>query len=359
VKIKRSDTLVVAFEGDELVFHNYLEQRTFTAQPAALEIVRRLRGWTDLEAVAGSLPGYSRGSVDRSVQQLIELCAIVVEGSEEAAREEDFALSWLWGPWAAAYHFSTRGGTFLTGEVVEEMLREQVKWNPSPPLFTLNGETGLPAATIPLESYPEPYQTMARRRTNRFMLDRPIALRQVMDCLKFSLAITAVMEDPAAVDLPLKMTPSGGARNPYEGYVCVRNVDGLRPGTYHYSAMERTLAPVDTGRPPAFERLMAGQSWASNAGAVIFLAAFFERSMWKYHHAAAYRIALIEAGHIGQNIMLVATEQGLVANGTGAFASGLVEETLGLTGFNQSAVYALVLGVPDPSHGQTAAELGD
>ncbi len=352
MRIKRSDTLVVGFEGDELVFHNYLEQRTFSANPVALEIIRRLRGWTDLEAVADTLPDYSRESVIRSIRQLIELSAIVVDGSEEAAREEDFALSWLWGPWAAAYHFSTRGGTFLTGEVVEEMLREQVKWNPSPALFTLNGGAGLPTSAVPLESYPEPYRTMARRRTNRFMLDRPITVRQVMDCLRFSMAITAVMEDPEAVDLPLKMTPSGGARNPYEGYVCARNVEGLEPGTYHYSAMERTLAPVDTGRPPAFDRLMAGQAWASNAAAVIFLAAFFERSMWKYHHAAAYRVAMIEAGHIGQNIMLVATEQGLVANGTGAFAAGLVEETLGLGGFTQSVVYALVLGVPDPSHGE-------
>ena len=359
MRIKRSDTLVVAFEGDELVFHNYLEQRTFAAQPAALEIIRRLRGWTDLEAVADSLPGYSRQSVTRSIEQLIELSAIVVDNSEEAAREEDFAQSWLWGPWAAAYHFSTRGGTFLTGEVVEEMLREQVKWNPSPLLFTLNPAATTQRPAAPLASYPEPYQTMARRRTNRFMLDQPITERQVMDCLRFSLAITAVMEDPEAVDLPLKMTPSGGARNPYEGYVCVRNVDGLAPGTYHYSAMEQTLALVDTGRPPAFERLMAGQTWSSNAAAVIFLAAFFERSMWKYHHAAAYRIALIEAGHIGQNIMLVATEQGLVANGTGAFASGLVEETLGLKGFTQSAVYALILGVPDPSHGDAAGEPGD
>ena len=359
MRIKRSDTLVVAFEGDELVFHNYLEQRTFTAQPAALEILRRLRGWTDLEAVADFLPGYSKESVARSVQQLIELSAILVDESEESGREEDFALSWLWGPWAAAYHFSTRGGTFLTGEVVEEMLREQVKWNPSPPLFTLNGAAGLPTTEGPIDGYAEPYRTMAARRTNRFMLDRPIQLHQVMDCLRFSLAITAVMEDPEAVDLPLKMTPSGGARNPYEGYVCARNVEGLAPGTYHYSAMERTLAPVDAGRPPAFERLMAGQTWTDEAAAVIFLAAFFERSMWKYHHAAAYRIAMIEAGHIGQNIMLVATEQGLVANGTGAFASALVEETLGLSGLNQSVVYALVLGVPDPSHGRGVEASGD
>ena len=350
MRVKRADQLVISFQGDELVFHNYLEQRTFTANPAAFEIVRRLRGWTNFDRVADSLPGFSRDSVTRSIRQLIEASAIVLEDSEEAAREEDFASSWLWGPWAAAYHLSTRGGSFLTGEVVEEMLREQVKWNPSPALFTLNGQSGLPPPPKP-DDNPEPYRTMARRRTNRFMLDRPVKLPQLMDCLHFSMAITAVMEDPEAVDLPLKMTPSGGARNPYEGYVFVRNVDGLEPGTYHYSAMERTLAPVNAGPSPAFERLMAGQTWTAAAAAVIFLVAFFERSMWKYHHAAAYRIALIEAGHIGQNIMLVATEQGLVANGTGAFDAGLVEESLDLRGVSQSAVYALVLGVPDPSHG--------
>ncbi len=336
------------------MFHNFLEQRTFSAKPIALEIVQRLRSWTDLDDAADLVPGYSRQSVVRSIEQLIELSALLVENSEEAAREENYEQSWLWGPWAAAYHLSTRGGTFLSGEVTEEMLREQVKWNPSPPLFTANGAAALPTTPSSIESYPEPFQTMARRRTNRFMLDRSLSERQVLDCLLFSMAITAVMEDPLGVDLPLKMTPSGGARNPYEAYVCVRDVEGLAPATYHYSAMERNLAPLPNGRPPAFERLMAGQDWTGNAGAIIFLAANFERTMWKYHNASAYRITMIEAGHIAQNIMLVATNHGLVANGTGAFDTSLVEETLGLSGLTQTPVYALVLGVPDPNFGQGA-----
>ena len=37
------------------------------------------------------------------------------------------------------------------------------------------------------------------------------------------------------------MTPSGGARNPYEAYVYVRNVEQLAPGMYHYSAAENSL----------------------------------------------------------------------------------------------------------------------
>jgi hypothetical protein len=41
--------------------------------------------------------------------------------------------------------------------------------------------------------------------------------------------------------LPLKMTPSGGARNPYEAYVYALNVEGLPFGVYHYSAIDNTL----------------------------------------------------------------------------------------------------------------------
>jgi nitroreductase len=68
--------------------------------------------------------------------------------------------------------------------------------------------------------------------------------------------------------------------------------------------------------------------------------------MWKYHDPGAYRVTMIEAGHIAQNIMLVATRHGLAANPSGALARGLVEETLGVGGITQAVVYALVLGVP-------------
>ena len=344
MRIKRSDTLVLSFESDEFLFHNYLEKQTFSANETALDIVRRLRAWTEIDALVAALPGYSRESIVRSVDQLIELSAVVVEESEQADREEQFTTSWLWGPWAAAYHFSTKGGNFMSGEAAEAMLREQVKWNPSPPLHTPNPTAATPAKPSP--TYAEPFLTMSRRRTNRVLLDVPIGLAPLSDCLLFSVAITAIMLDPDAVDLPLKMTPSGGGRNPYEAYVCVRKVDGLAPGTYHYSAMERSFAAISSEPPPPFPGLMAGQDWTAPAAAVIFLVANFERTMWKYHNASAYRVTMIEAGHIGQNIMLAATKHGLAANGTGAFVAAEVEAALGLTKLTQSVVYAIVLGVP-------------
>ena len=339
------------FEGDEFVFHNYLDQQTFTANRTALDIVQHLRAWTERDALAGLLPGYSKDSIARSVDQLIELSAVVVEDSDTAAREEDFEASWLWGPWAAAYHFSTRGGNFMTGEAAEEMLRQQMKWNPSPSLFTLNGDAGLKSLPPPQNDYPEPYRTMAKRRTNRFMLDQPIPVRALLDSLLFSLAITATMEDPEAVDLPLKMTPSGGARNPYEAT--------LSSGTWRVSIQASTTIQGWSGRSRRYRaniQLRSDPCWPVRIGRTPPARSSSSSPTsnvrwWKYHNASAYRVAMIVAGHIGQNIMLVATQHGLVANGSGAFSAKLLEEALGLTSLTQSVVYALILGVPDPSFG--------
>jgi SagB-type dehydrogenase family enzyme len=355
MRVKRAGSLVILLENDQFVFHNYLLQKTFLANSMALEIVRRLSGWMHLEDICASLPDYSRGSVGAAIDQLADLGAVLMEGSEAAARDEDLAQTWLWGPFSAAYHLGTRVGEFMSEEAGGELLRDLVKVQPSPPLYQTNAD---PRSAIPLplrEDYSEPFLTMSRRRTNRALRDEPIALSQIADCFLFSLAITAVIEDPDIVDLPLKMTPSGGARNPFEGYLLARNVEGLEPGVYHYSAMERTLGLVGTGPPPPLPELLAGQDWTATAAAVILLVAHFERPMWKYHDGTAYRVTAIEAGHIAQNIMLVATHHGLVANPTGAMDFQKVEETLGVSGPTHAVLYALVLGVPGIQGAETPA----
>jgi SagB-type dehydrogenase family enzyme len=255
-------------------------------------------------------------------------------------------MNWLWGPYTAAYHFGTRAAGYLLDDDVDQMLKQLVKFVPSPPLFQRNTD---PAHDISLpvrKDLPEPFMTMSRRRTNRLLEDRPIDIAELADCLQFSMAITATIKDPEIVDLPLKMTPSGGGRNPFEAFVCVRNVKGLAPGTYHYSALQKSLGLVRADPPPEFPKLMGGQRWTRNGAAIIFLVANFERPMWKYHDPAAYRVTAIEAGHIAQNIMLVATHHGLVANATGAMTLDLIDETLKVGGVTQSVLYGLVLGTP-------------
>jgi SagB-type dehydrogenase family enzyme len=78
---------------------------------------------------------------------------------------------------------------------------------------------------------------------------------------------------------------------------------------------------------------------------VVVLAAFFERTMWKYDDPNAYRVILIEAGHIGQNMLLMATEEGLAACPTAALSHDRLFDMLELPSrITCAPVYAIAIG---------------
>jgi nitroreductase len=68
--------------------------------------------------------------------------------------------------------------------------------------------------------------------------------------------------------------------------------------------------------------------------------------MWKYEDANAYRVVLIEAGHIGQNMMLAATSHGLSACPTAALCHSAIKRLLGLDRFTDAPIYALTIAAP-------------
>jgi len=184
---------------------------------------------------------------------------------------------------------------------------------------------------------------MRRRRSERKFLDEPVGLRALADCLFAGNGIVDFVVDKDFGRLPLTMTPSGGARNPYELYVYANRIEKLKPGFYHYSALSRDLGLVRPGRVNVQE-MLAGQKWPTTAGAIIFLTAFFPRTMWKYHMPLAYRVVMMEAGFIGQNIALAATHHGMSAVPSGALDNGLVERYLGLPEVETAVVLSLSLG---------------
>lgn len=194
---------------------------------------------------------------------------------------------------------------------------------------------------------------MARRRTIRDFMTEALEAEDLAACLFAGCGITGWTENCTG-KLPLSMTPSGGARNPFEVYVVVRNVIGLAPGTYHYDAMAHSLDLVG-GPSPQLSELIGGQDWANGAACAIVLVANFDRSMWKYCDANAYRVVLIEAGHIVQNIMLAATDANLTACPSAALAHSAVAEHLGLDPILQAPVYAAIMGRPKLSAGQQMA----
>ena len=119
----------------------------------------------------------------------------------------------------------------------------------------------------------------------------------------------------------------------------------MRPGIYHYCAFDHTLGRLDTDEMPSPSELMGGQEWADEMPCVIVLCALLERTMWKYEDANAYRVVLIEAGHIGQNLMLAATRRGLSACPSAALNHSRISKAISSGNrFTHSPIYALTLG---------------
>jgi SagB-type dehydrogenase family enzyme len=186
---------------------------------------------------------------------------------------------------------------------------------------------------------------MRRRRSFRGFSDEPIALAQLSDCLFAGLGITGFVRGSFDEDyLPLSMTPSGGGRNPYEAYVYARNVAGLEPGTYHYSAADHSLAPVSDTHWTKPGTVLAGQPWFDHTAALILLVAHFERTMWKYPHPTGYRVVVLEAGHIAQNIILAATAHGLAGTPTCAISDVEAEKLTGCASLTRTTMYSVALG---------------
>ena len=73
--------------------------------------------------------------------------------------------------------------------------------------------------------------------------------------------------------------------------------------------------------------------------------------MWKYGHSRAYRMVLIDAGHLGQTFCLVATALGLAPFTTMAFSESGLEALLGLDGVRECPIYVAGVGMPDAGAG--------
>ena len=158
-------------------------------------------------------------------------------------------------------------------------------------------------------------------------------------------------------DVIKRTSPSGGALHPTECYLLVQRVEGLRPGLYHYHPGTHGLRPMQPqGKPPtASDRsvqslsghsrqrwtprhwrnlariAVAGQDYFADAAVTCILAPRFARSFWKYrNHPKAYRVAILDAGHLSQTLQLCATQAGLGAFVTAAINEIDIETVLGL-----------------------------
>jgi len=141
-----------------------------------------------------------------------------------------------------------------------------------------------------------------------------------------------------------RMVPSAGKRYPLEIYVFIfKTIESLQPGIYHYGTREHILEPV---MKMVFCQedisAMCQQTFLFKSSGMICITGVFARSVNKYG-SRGYRFALLEAGHVAQNMILAGTEKGINLLPVGGTNEDVIEDMIGLGTLNEKVIYTLFL----------------
>ncbi|MFT3970215.1 MAG: SagB/ThcOx family dehydrogenase [Micropruina sp.] len=236
-------------------------------------------------------------------------------------------------PAAWSYHRSTARWLFNASSGGE-----------SPPLVTGREDGRLPWTPLPPPSACQLGLSdawAARVSCRRFRSD-PVALGALATLLAAGYGVGGgeVIQD--------RPVPSGGGLYPLEVTLLVRAVDGLAAGVHHYVPAAHGVELVRAVElPRAFlTYLFMGQPWAAEAALVCVISFVGERSLTKYGDRG-YRYALLEAGHLMQNLNLAASAQGLGAVNMGGFYDDELATLAGIDIEREVPLYCCAIGVPD------------
>jgi SagB-type dehydrogenase family enzyme len=197
----------------------------------------------------------------------------------------------------------------------------------------------LPAASLGTATLAD---AVAARRSRRSFGPRPLELSRLATLLQAAYGVTAAID---GTPQSLRTVPSGGALYPLELYVVSHRVEGLDPALYHYDPLRHGLELLRPLESPAGAELSPYAEPLAESAAVVAMTAMFWRSRFMYG-ARAYRFALMEAGHVGQNLLLTAAALGVGAVPLGGFYDREVDAFLGVDGIYEASLYLVPLGYP-------------
>ncbi len=357
MRFRRSSHILSYWDAGKLVFENFHTQVAVTAAPETASILNFFDTWRAPRELMAHLPAYSPRSVQRAIGQLRRHTLLL--GEATPAAREDARAAKLWKHWLphGSFHFSTRNMRIIPKARENAVLRGFLEESPQPSFFKRYPKARRVLLPPPQSPHAEFPRVLLARRTHREFSRAPVALSAIASLLYYTWGITGRIRSRILGWLPGRTSPSGGARHPGEIYLLALRVQGLAPGLYHYDTRRHCLELLRRGR---FARravgYCGGQSHAGKAAALFLMTAAFPRVMWKYRVARAYRVVLIDAGHLCQTFLLTATWLGLAPFSVMAISERRIERDIGIDGVSEAALYVAGVGMPRAAGARAAAD---
>ena len=346
LSVRRSPFLVSFWERSTHWVYNYHTRKNLECSPVELAVLGAANTWetrTTLRKHAGAI---DESAFDAMLGRLIE--ADLLERFDCLPDPSWRTLErWDdWNPVAGFFHAMTKSPDLTLGDAPPVRGALTLRDYPSP-LKDYSDKTriALPAYAIP-GAFNE---ILHDRRTWREFGERPLGVPDISALLGATFGVQKWLEVESGRWVALKTSPSGGAKHGAEAYLIAFDIEGIEPGIYHYGPDAHALTRLEGSLSRAeLPRYLPRQKGFHGPAALVVMTTIFARLQWKYPHPHAYRVALLDVGHLGQTFALVATALGLAPFCTAAIDSDLFEDLLGIDGIGEAAMMAVGVGSRPP-----------
>lgn len=190
-------------------------------------------------------------------------------------------------------------------------------------------------------------ETLQRRVSTRLFSGEALSLETLATVLVPAAACNRRMavKSFTPIELHFRAYPSGGGEYPVEIYPVLMRVEGEPLCVTHFDPRDGALSVLPRGAaigglPRA---LMNADDVLQTAAVLIVLTAIFERSTVKYADRG-YRLVLLEAGHVAQNLCLTAAAAGLGSLAWGGYFDDELNRLIGVDGLHEAVVHCVVIG---------------
>ena len=178
------------------------------------------------------------------------------------------------------------------------------------------------------------------RRSQRIFLKKSLLLEEVAYLLWATQGVVRKGEG-----YTMRTVPSAGARHALETYLCVLDVESLKPGVYRYLPTEHQLVEEFLDKELAVKIVSAcmDQQFMGSAGVVFAWAAIPYRMEWRYGPISAKAIAL-DAGHVCQNLYLACEAVSCGTCAIGAYDQEKIDTLMCLDAKDEFVIYLAPVG---------------
>ncbi len=181
------------------------------------------------------------------------------------------------------------------------------------------------------------------RESRRLFAAEAISLEQLSYLLWATQGVKSIFGKNYATK---RTVPSAGARHPFETYLWIKRVEGLKRGLYRYVALQHKLVLLMEGDyTNEMAEAAMGQKMAGDCAVTFVWAIIPYRGEWRYH-IGSHKTVLLDAGHVCQNLYLACEAEGLGTCAIAAYFQKKLDAIFNLDGEDEFSIYLSPVGIP-------------